>query len=160
MKALRTGLGALFFTLLIQSCGSTTEQTSTLTLPTWAAPAEIHQPATTIQAPQERVVGDLGWKSIQGVVTLTGDAVTLPVRDAELILRHHSIVHPPGIELSALSDPDGSFEFPELFIHDSDVLILQVTVEGQSPIEFRFDGVDAFYRPSIDLSLDSPKSTD
>jgi hypothetical protein len=144
---------------LVSACNSTTEPTAEQTLPAWAAPAEIHQPAATIQSPKKAVVGDLGWKSIQGMVqtTRTDD---FRVDDAELILRHHSIVHPPGTELTTRADAYGSYSFPEIFLHDSDVLILRVELEDRPPVELRLTGEEAFHRTSIDLSLDSPKRTD
>ncbi len=145
--------------ILISACSSGTEPSPGQPLPDWAAPADIHQPASTIQSPEKTVVGDLGWKSIRGVIQ-SAQTGNLNVEGAELTLRHHSIVHPPGIELTTQVGADGSYMFPEIFLHDTDVLILRVDIDDRPPVELRFTGEEAFHRTSVDIDLDNTEIPD
>ena len=75
------------------------------------------------------------------------------IEDALVTLRHHSIVHPPGLIFQGLTTETGTFEFPPLYLHDSDVLILRREARGYETLETRRTGLEIFYEQELSISL-------
>ncbi len=144
--------GALF---LLSACGIQTQSADPVTgaPESSSAPATLFAPARTAVAPEITAVGDLGWMVISGSIYDRDSSQNKTIADALVTLRHHSIVHPPGLIFQELTTETGAFEFPPIYLHDSDVLILRTEAQGYEPSETRRTGLDIFYERDVSISL-------
>jgi len=116
-------------------------------------PDALFSPARTAVAPEITAVGDLGWMVISGSIYDGTSPQNKGIEDALVTLRHHSIVHPPGLIFQEMTDETGTFEFHPLYLHDSDVLILRTEAQGYETLETRRTGLEIFYEHDLSISL-------
>jgi len=140
---------------MLSSCGIQTEafDPEMITPGGSSIPTTIFSPARTAVAPEVTSVGDLGWMVISGSVSDGSSPQNKGIYDALVTLRHHSIVHPPGLVFQKMTSETGTFEFPPLYLHDSDVLILRTEARGYETIETRRTGLEIFYENDLSISL-------
>ena len=141
--------------LVLSACGIQ-NQSADLVMSTpedTPVPNALFSPARTAVAPAITAVGDLGWMVISGSIYDGTSPQNKGIEDALVTLRHHSIVHPPGLIFQEMTSETGAFEFPPLYLHDSDVLILRTEARGYEPLETRRTGLEIFYEHDLSISL-------
>ena len=152
-------MGAFF---VLSACGIQTQSADPVmsTPEDSPVPTALFSPARTAVAPEITVVGDLGWMVISGSIYDGAKLRNKGIEDALVTLRHHSIVHPPGLIFQEMTSETGTFEFPPLYLHDSDVLILRAEARGYETSETRRTGLEIFYEHDLSISLqrEEPRS--
>jgi len=140
---------------LLTACGIETQSADPVMITPEESPVPnaLFSPARTAVAPEVTVVGDLGWLVISGSIYDGTSPQNKGIEDALVTLRHHSIVHPPGLIFQGMTSESGTFEFPPLYLHDSDVLILRTEAQGFEPSETRYTGLEIFYEHDLLISL-------
>ena len=141
--------------LFLSACGIQTQSADPVmnALEDPQVPNALFSPARTAVAPEITAVGDLGWMVISGSIYDGTSPQNKGIEDALVTLRHHSIVHPPGLIFQEMTTETGTFEFPPLYLHDSDVLILRTEARGYETSETRYTGLDIFYEHDLSISL-------
>ncbi len=141
--------------LALSACGIQTQSADLMaSIPEGSsAPTALFSPARTAVAPEITAVGDLGWMVISGSIHDETRLQNKGIDDALVTLRHHSIVHPPGLIFQETTSETGTFEFPPLYLHDSDVLILRTEARGYETSETRHTGLEIFYEHDLSISL-------
>jgi hypothetical protein len=145
-------MSAFFF---LSACGIQTQSADPVmsTAEDSPVPNGLFSPARTAVAPEITAVGDLGWMVISGLIYYGTSPQNNGIEDALVTLRHHSIVHPPGLIFQEVTDETGTFEFPPLYLHDSDVLILRTEARGYETLETRRTGLEIFYEHDLSILL-------
>ena len=140
---------------LLTACGIETQSADPVMITPEDSPVPnaLFAPARTAVAPEVAVVGDLGWMVISGSIYDGTSPQNKGIGDALVTLRHHSIVHPPGLIFQEMTTETGTLEFPPLYLHDSDVLILRTEARGYETSETRYTGLDIFYEHDLSISL-------
>lgn len=140
---------------LLSACGIQTQSADPVmsTPEDTPVPSGLFSPARTAVAPEVTAVGDLGWLVISGSIYDGTRLKNKGIEDALVTLRHHSIVHPPGLIFQEMTSETGTFEFPPLYLHDSDVLILRTEARGYETSEARRTGLEIFYEHDLSISL-------
>jgi hypothetical protein len=129
----------------------TATTTTTLTITETATPAittsGTPSPSPTSTATAFRA-GDLGWGQISGTVVdkLTGD----PVAGAEVICQQSSYFPQSLCDGQTVTAADGTFQFDQVFFHDTDTITLEVHASGYLPQTVR---TSFFIQPGMSIKF-------
>jgi hypothetical protein len=104
-------------------------------------------PATPTQTPP----GDLGTKQITGRVYDAMQGSATGIAGAEVEYRRLATLG-GGMSGTVATDASGDFAF-ELFLHDSDTIIITASAEGFAPEELVFNGYGLWVAPPLSIGL-------
>lgn len=169
MKCLR--IGTITFILLTFLVGCSAPQptvtdtpivTSTLSKPT----KTLHKTTTTEDTSSgEETPPPLtatptvctGWRrSVSGTVYKGEVLAGNELAGVEVTLTQYSSCSTTAGEYQTVTDPDGSFRFSDLYIHDMDALDILIEHEGYKTFEQKWGGLELYNQGfSVDIVLDS-----
>jgi len=101
------------------------------------------------------VVGDIGWRVVQGIVRHADMGLRAPLAGVRVTCRQASYVPQPGscAPGSVVTGPDGRFAF-DVFVHDTDTIRLVADKWGYAPASRVLSGFDCAGRcPEVVLEM-------
>lgn len=105
----------------------------------------------TTPTPTQTPLGDLGTKQVSGQVYDAGRGATAPIAGAQVEYRRLATLG-GGMSGTVVADANGDFAF-ELFLHDSDTIIVTAAADGFAPAELRFLGYELWFGPPLSVGL-------
>jgi hypothetical protein len=85
------------------------------------------------------------WCTVKGVVTTGEGGSGNRLAGATVTLSQHSNCSPTRGDSQTVSGSDGSFEFGQLFFHDTDLVWIEVEAEGFEPARWDSKGQYCYY---------------
>jgi hypothetical protein len=107
--------------------------------------------ASPALTPTPTPLGDLGFKQISGRVHDAAQSATSGIASARIDYRRLATLG-GGMSGTVVADASGDFAF-ELFLHDSDTVIVTASAEGFTPMELRFFGYQLWFGPPLSIGL-------
>lgn len=152
-KSVRKWASILMACLLLIGCNSLIDNPTNQT----QQPSEPLAPTGTITLakPTASPTSCVGWYcEIDGVVYLGSVDSGNEMAGVPLKLSQHSWCSPTAGDQETQSGPYGTFAF-EVYIHDTDSIIVKVDLEGYQPVKVKMGGFDCLYCscPFIEIVL-------
>lgn len=112
-------------------------------------PRTVGTPTPT-PTPTQTPLGDLGTKHIRGRVHDAGEDGA-GIAGAQIEYQHLATLG-GGTSATVATDANGDFAF-ELFLHDSDTIVITASAEGFAPTTWRFLGYELWFGPPLSIGL-------
>jgi hypothetical protein len=121
------------------------------TLPPSCTPTRT--PTVTVTpTPIPMVTGDLGFRTLNGMVRGAAGGTPVPLAGATVTFYHDAALRPDSAG-STVTAPDGRYSFPPLFLHDTDRVEVRAEAAGYASQTQTRAGLATWFNPVFDFVL-------